>query len=35
VLGDLAVVAVREKSATAKVVYSTDVIEAGDRVELR
>lgn len=35
VLGDLAVVAVRERSATAKVVYSTDVIEAGDRVELR
>lgn len=35
VLGEVAVVAVREKSATAKVVYSTDIIEAGDRVELR
>jgi LysM repeat protein len=35
VLGELAVVSVREKTATAKVTYSRDAIVVGDEVELR
>jgi hypothetical protein len=35
VIGELTVVAVREKTATAKVTYSSDAIMVGDRVELR
>jgi hypothetical protein len=35
VLGELVVVAVRERTATARVTYSRDAIMAGDRVELR
>ena len=34
-LGELVVVAVRERTATARVTYSRDAIMAGDRVELR
>jgi LysM repeat protein len=35
VLGELAVVAVRDRTATAKVTYSNDAIVIGDEVELR
>ena len=35
VLGELVVVAVRERTATARVIYSRDAIMNGDRVELR
>ncbi|HVR69759.1 MAG TPA: LysM peptidoglycan-binding domain-containing protein [Vicinamibacteria bacterium] len=35
VLGEIVVVAVRERTATARVSYSRDAIMAGDRVELR
>jgi hypothetical protein len=35
VLGELVVVAVRERTSTARVSYSRDAIMAGDRVELR
>ena len=35
VLGELAVIATREKTATAKVTYSNDAIMNGDEVELR
>jgi hypothetical protein len=35
VLGELVVVAVRERTATARVSYSRDSIMPGDRVELR
>lgn len=35
VLGELAVIAAREKTATAKVTYSNDAIMNGDEVELR
>ena len=35
VLGELAVIAVREKTATAKVMYSSEQLTYGDRVELR
>lgn len=35
VLGELAVVAVRDKTSLAKVTYSTDAIMTGDRVELQ
>ena len=35
VLGELAVVAVRDKTATAKVMYSRDAIMIGDQIELR
>jgi hypothetical protein len=35
VLGELVVVAVQEKTATARVLYSADAIMNGDRVELR
>jgi hypothetical protein len=35
VLGELVVVTVRERTATARVSYSRDAIMAGDRVELR
>ena len=35
VLGELVVVAVRERTATARVSYSRDAIMNGDRVELR
>jgi hypothetical protein len=35
VLGELAVLAVREQTATAKVTYSRDAIMVGDEVELR
>ncbi len=35
VLGEVAVVAVRERTATAKVMYSNDAIMNGDKVELR
>jgi hypothetical protein len=35
VLGELAVVAVRDKTATAKVTYSRDAIMIGDQIELR
>lgn len=35
VIGELTVVAVRDKTATAKVTYSSDAIMVGDRVELR
>ncbi|MGH9887710.1 MAG: LysM peptidoglycan-binding domain-containing protein [bacterium] len=35
VIGELAVVAVRERTATAKVIYSNDAIMNGDKVELR
>jgi len=35
VLGEIAVVAVREKTATAKVMFSNDAIMAGDQVEVR
>ena len=35
VLGELAVVAVRDRTATAKVMYSRDAIMIGDQVELR
>jgi hypothetical protein len=35
IVGEVAVVAVREKTATARVTYSADAILAGDRVELR
>jgi hypothetical protein len=35
VLGELAILAVRERTATAKVTYSRDAIMVGDEVELR
>jgi len=35
VVGELAVVRVLERTAVAKILYSRDTIEAGDRVELR
>jgi len=35
VVGEVTVVAVREKTATAKVTYSSDAIMVGDRVEMR
>lgn len=35
ILGELAVVAVRESTSTAKITYSTAAISNGDRVELR
>ena len=35
VLGELAVIAARDKTATAKVTYSNDAIMNGDEVELR
>jgi LysM repeat protein len=35
VLGELAVVSVRERTATAKVTYSNDAIVVGDEIELR
>ena len=35
VVGELAVVTVQEKTATAKVIYSHDAIMNGDQVELR
>jgi hypothetical protein len=35
VVGELTVVAVREKTATAKVTYSADAIMVGDMIELR
>jgi hypothetical protein len=35
VLGELAIVAVRENTATAKVTYSRDAIMIGDQIELR
>jgi hypothetical protein len=35
VIGELVVVAVRERTATARVLYSRDAIMAGDRIELR
>jgi hypothetical protein len=35
VLGEIAVVSVRERTATAKVIYSNDAIMSGDKVELR
>ena len=35
VIGELAVVSVRERTATAVVTYSGDAIMNGDRVELR
>ena len=35
VIGELVVVAVREKTATARVLYSRDAIMNGDKVELR
>lgn len=35
VIGELTVVAVREKTATAKVTYSSDAIMVGDMIELR
>lgn len=35
VIGELAVVAVRDKTATARVIYSADAILNGDRVELQ
>jgi LysM domain len=35
VLGELAVVAVRDRTATAKVTYSRDAVMIGDQVELR
>jgi len=35
VVGELAVVRVLERTAVAKIIYSRDTIEAGDRVELR
>jgi hypothetical protein len=35
VVGELAVVTVREQTAVAKVMYSVDEINAGDRVEIR
>jgi len=35
VLGELAIVSVQERTATARVIYSSDAIMSGDRVELR
>jgi hypothetical protein len=35
VIGELAVIAAREKTSTAKVIYSRDAIMNGDQVELR
>jgi hypothetical protein len=35
VIGELAVIAVREKTASAKVIYSKDSVMNGDQVELR
>jgi hypothetical protein len=35
VIGELAVLAVRDRTATAKVIYSTDAIMPGDQIELR
>jgi hypothetical protein len=35
VLGELAVLTVREKVALAKVLYSTSTLEVGDQVEIR
>ena len=35
VLGELAVVAVRDRTATAKVTYSRDAVMIGDQIELR
>jgi hypothetical protein len=35
VVGELAVVSVRDRTATAKVIYSNDAIVVGDEIELR
>jgi hypothetical protein len=35
VIGELAVLAVRDRTATAKVTYSNDAIMTGDSIELR
>jgi hypothetical protein len=35
VIGELVVVSVRERTATARVLYSRDAIMSGDRAELR
>ena len=35
VIGELAIIATREKTSTAKVIYSRDTIMNGDQVELR
>ncbi len=35
IMGELAVVAVREKTATARIISNTDAIMAGDRLELQ
>jgi hypothetical protein len=35
VVGEVAVIATRERTATAKVIYSNDAIMNGDQVELR
>jgi hypothetical protein len=35
VIGELAVLAVRDRTATAKITYSTDAIMPGDQIELR
>jgi hypothetical protein len=35
VIGEMIVISVRERTATAKITYSADAIMAGDRVELR